>query len=266
MRTPTQSAPLDDTTGNGEHILDRTADLGPDHVSAQIGAEAGGGEAGRQGAAQGLIGTGKGDSGRQPARDLGGKTWTRQDCRPRVGQGLCQDFGHQFQCALLDALGTEHDRGCGHQNGRKGHQACPQMLGRNHAEDQVAGAEVRQVPAGRNRGAELDARKEGRVDMGVIDGAHDLGFARPESHVQTGGRADLGERGSPGASPHDARCGKAVLHALAPLRPARWLGWARAATASSGQRGRAGASMVSLIPLARRSAPARAIIAPLSVQ
>ena len=77
---------------------------------------------------------------------------------------------------------------------------------------------------------------------------------------------DLGERGAPGSAADDAGPLQGVAHALAPLRPALCVGLAAAAASSSGQRGRATASSGSERPSARRSAPARAIIAALSVQ
>ena len=81
-------------------------------------------------------------------------------------------------------------------------------------------------------------------------------------HTQTGPRAHFRQGRAPSAAADNAY----GPHALAPLRPGTWVGFALAAASSSGQRGRAIASRPSTIPAASRSAPAKAIIAALSVQ
>ena len=110
------------------------------------------------------------------------------------------------------------------------------------------------------------ARQEQGVGEVAVDGVHHLDLARPDGDAEVAQAAYLGQGGAPGASADDADGLPVFAHALAPLRPGMWVGLERAAASSSGQRGRATASRPLTSPSTSRSAPARAIIAALSVQ
>src|SRR5689334_22840429 len=88
----------------------------------------------------------------------------------------------------------------------------------------------------------------------LVDRADDFAFTCPEQSFTITARRDLRERGPPGTAADDPE-----LHALTPA-PRTF-----SALSSSGQRARAGTSRLSHSPAAKRSAPAQAIIAALSV-
>src|SRR5438309_2672425 len=90
--------------------------------------------------------------------------------------------------------------------------------------------------------------------MPLVDRLDDVRLHRPEQRFALTGRGDLRQRRAPRAAADDPE-----LHALTPAP--RTL----SACSSSGQRARAGTSRASVMPAAKRSAPAQAIIAALSV-
>ncbi len=93
--------------------------------------------------------------------------------------------------------------------------------------------------------------------MTGIDRLDDLGLAGPQQDVASAARADLGQRGAPRPAADHAQPIEA--HAFTPA-PRTF-----SASGSSGQRARAGASSGRSGPAMKRSAPAQAIIAALSV-
>src|SRR5262249_56441581 len=99
-------------------------------------------------------------------------------------------------------------------------------------------------------------------------GNHGGGAAGGERDRAAGARDDIGERSPPGARSNNGDTleghgsgGRGSLRSTASAAGAA-LG---AVTSTSGQRACGGVSSVSVRPSARRSAPAQAIIAPLSV-
>src|SRR5439155_3245185 len=97
--------------------------------------------------------------------------------------------------------------------------------------------------------------QEQLVDVARVDRLDHLGLARPQGDRLAIGRRDLRQSGAPGAAADHA-----YPHAFTPA-PRTF-----SASGSSGQRGRAAMSSGSVRPAAKRSAPAQAIIAALSVQ
>src|SRR6185369_11681545 len=97
----------------------------------------------------------------------------------------------------------------------------------------------------------------GKVDAVLVvrvDRVDDVTLQRPDQALTPACGGDLRQRRAPGAAADDSD-----PHALTPA-PRTF-----SALSSSGQRARAGASRPSINPAARRSAPAQAIIAALSV-
>ncbi len=265
MGAAAQLAAFDDAAGYGQHVLDRPADLGPDQVAGPVGAEAGQGDGLGQGAALVGVGAGQGHRRGQVAGHVGGEAGAGQHRRRGAGQGLGQHLGHQLQRAALHPLGAQHHRGSGAQVRGQGGQGGAHVLGGAHGQDQVAMAQVGHVLGGLQRVLQGHARQEQGIFVFAVDGVDHLGLARPQQGGQARAGAHLGQGRAPGPAADHPGAGK-TAHALAPLRPGTWVGLARAAASSSGQRGRAAASRPSVRPRARRSAPARAIIAALSVQ
>ena len=265
MGAAAEATALDHPTGDGQHVLDRPAGLGADQVVGPVGPEGRGRQRLGQGLAAVWLGAGQGDGGRQATRHLAGEAGAGEDDRPRMGRCLGQHLGHQLQRALFHPLGAEHHRLVGAQMRAKRGQGGAHVLGWDHGQDQVAAGGLSQV-AGRADGRiQRDIGQEEPVGVALVHRLHHLGLPRPEQGVQTGPGADLGQGGAPGSAADDPGAFEAA-QALAPLRPGTWVGRFKAASSSSGQRGRATASSPSTSPSASRSAPAKAIMAALSVQ
>src|SRR5438445_7390300 len=172
-----------------------------------------------------------------------------------AGASLGSDVVQQLAALLLDSLCAEHHRdvalrrlvkdrahvlrGCDHQPG-------------------VALVKMADVGRGADRRIEWHAGKEQLIFVTVVDRIGDLVLHRPQERLASARRRDLRERCPPRAAAEDADLVEA--HAFTPA-PRTF-----SASESSGQRARAGTSSGSVSPAAKRSAPAQAIIAALSVQ
>ncbi len=128
------------------------------------------------------------------------------------------------------------------------------MLGRSHYQQGIAIGEIGEIAGGLNARAELQSAQIDWVFVDRVDGRDHVVFQRPQDGFAAPVRRDLCERRSPGAAADDPE-----FHALTPA-PRTF-----SARSSSGQRARAGASSASHMPPAKRSTPAQAIIAALSV-
>src|SRR5688572_12176497 len=180
--------------------------------------------------------------------------WPGQYGDLRAGAGLGRGMMQQGAAALLDALRTEDQRLVAPRRGLKDRA---HMLSRRDYEPCIALGQVRKL-AGRPDGfVEPMSRQEGLVLVLGVDGLHHLGFARPQQDFASAACADLRQSGAPGTAADDPQPFEA--HAFTPA-PRTF-----SASGSSGQRARAGASSASVSPCVKRSAPAQAIIAALSV-
>ncbi len=159
--------------------------------------------------------------------------------------------------AALDALGAGDDRRAGPDVRRERDRGRAQVL-RRHGEQHRGGRfHVRDGAGRRDAFVEPDAG-QARVLARRGQLRHHRGVARPQRHVASGARRAVGKRRAPcaGSDHRDALedVTKLFLRVSAHSSP------------SSGQRARGATSSVSVMPRASRSAPAHAIIAPLSVQ
>ena len=173
-----------------------------------------------------MLGRGERHGSWQTAQHIGGKAWTRQDKGARRRDGCSDDVVEEEAGAAFDSLGGDDDRKARQYGRREDGQNFATSLGRN-SEDQ-------------------------RFAIGNDSG---IAIPRPDFDIVTGFGCDKGQGAAPGAVPGNGD----PAHALTPAPGAG------SADGSSGQRGRAGASRGSMSPSARRSAPAQAIIAALSV-
>ena len=142
-----------------------------------------------------------------------------------------------------------------------------QMLRRNRGQDQVAVGQVRQRARGGDFRRQGHAGQERRVRERLVDGGHNVRFQRPELHFQPRPHGGLGQRRTPGAAAEHGYFAVVIHvedHALAPRRPDPTSGLA---ASSTGQRDRGAKCMapVSAKPSRKRSSPAQAILAALSV-
>ena len=193
----------------------------------------------------------QGDCGRQACGDFMREGRTRED-GDRRRRGKPRSRPRAAAChSLLDALGAKHERP---SPSAALFEHGAHMLCRRHHEPGVTRSPTRRGPRspGSLRSAEYWEGKA--VLMARVDRFDDFVFERPEHCFAAAGRRDLRERGAPGAAADNAE-----PHAFTPA-PRTF-----SAFSSSGQRARAGASRPSHQPAAKRSAPAQAIIAALSV-
>ncbi len=177
MGTAAQLTPLDNAAGDGEHIFQRPAGLGPDQVVGQIQAEPGRRQARHQGLAQIGIGHRQRHGGRQAARHLARETRARQDGRRGLGQGLLQDVGHQLQRAPLNALGAQDHGRAGPEVRTEGLQRAAQMLGRRHRQHQITVRQIGHVGRRADGRIQFDPRQEGGIDPVPGDAVDHLGLA-----------------------------------------------------------------------------------------
>ena len=192
----------------------------------------------------------EGDRCGQAGGDLVGEGGAGQDRDRRLRLGLAGDVVHQLHRRLLHALGAEDERRIERRH-RREHGA--HMLGGRDDEQGVAVGERGELGGGPDRGVERNAGEEQAILVVAVDAFDHLGLERPQQGFAAA-RRDLGERRPPGAAADDSD-----LHAFTPA-PRTF-----SASGSSGQRARAGASSASVRPASKRSAPAQAIIAALSV-
>ena len=152
--------------------------------------------------------------------------------------------------AGLDPLGAQDERGAA-DRGFAQHGA--DMLRRRNHQQRVSAREIGEQAGRANVGRQRHAGQKRHVLVASVDPLDDLGFARPEQHIAAA-RGDLRQRRAPSTAANDAD-----PHAFTPAPRTA------SAPGSSGQRARAGVSSGSVRPAAKRSAPAQAIIAALSV-
>lgn len=164
------------------------------------------------------------------------------------------DFGNQHLRSRLYPLRTEQQRriGCGQPFER-----AAQMLCRGHQQQRRTGRHMRKLTGGADVRRQRQTGQIERVALSGIDRLDHFGLQRPEQDIIMVLRHDAGERGAPCACADDAD--GLAGHAFTPAPRTV------SASGSSGQRGRAAMSSGSVNPAAKRSAPAQAIIAPLSV-
>jgi hypothetical protein len=93
-----------DSAGDGEHVLDRTADLRSDDVVRQIGTEERLGDAGAERLSDGSVLDREGDSRWKARRNFVGEGGTGKDCDRRGRLLLARNFVHQPRRCLLHAL------------------------------------------------------------------------------------------------------------------------------------------------------------------
>ncbi len=249
---------VDHAAGDGDDVLQRAAELGADHVVGQVEAQAAGGEAGLQRAAEA-----RGRRRRASARSAGraaispAKPGPVRAASGRPGACGGGDLGLQAQAAGVDALGAEDERRVGQRGGVGGEEG----LGRLGRQRRAARPRRRRGRRGRRR---RRARRAGGTpgSCGLARAASAAACAagsRPQSadRAALGGLGD-GERGAEGAGADRRRSRLGPLAAGAEHR--RGGGVERPARAGGA------ASRPSGAPVAMRSAAAQAIIAPLSVQ
>eukprot|EP01136_Pigoraptor_vietnamica_P027405 Opistho-1_new@83669 len=208
------------------------------------------------------VGGSEGDRGRQTRGDFVRKRWPGEHgMRPRRRE-IARHVDRKGEAARLHALAAKDQRRVARRKfGEHGAQE-------RHGDDDEQRVEIGHIGkrAGRGqRGRERGAGKENRIAMVGVDCRDDILFARPEANGGAIGGEKLRERGAPRAAADHAEPGKAWRHAFTchAFTPAPRTA---SASGSSGQRGRAAVSSGSVRPAAKRSAPAQAIIAPLSVQ
>ena len=143
-----EPAPLDHAAGDGEHVLDRAADLGARHVARLVGAEMRPGEAGGQPFGQGRILARQRHRRRQPRRHFMREGGAGEDGERRLRPRLVRDLVHQQAGAGLDALGAEHQR---RVRRRQAAENGAQMLGRRDDEQGVAIGQLGEIGGGADR-------------------------------------------------------------------------------------------------------------------
>src|SRR4051794_2496078 len=173
----------------------------------------------------------------------------------RIATCLASDLVQQLAATFFDALRAEYHRDVAF--GRFIEHRAHVLRGRDN-EPRVAFVEIADASCRADRRVERHIGQKQRILVAVVDGVDDLVLHRPKQGFAAAGRRDLCERRSPSAAAEDSDLVEA--HAFTPAP--RTL----SASGSSGQRARAGASSGSVKPAAKRSAPAQAIIAALSVQ
>ena len=191
-----QSPSLGDAAGDGEHVLDRTADLRADDIVAQIDAERRRAQPLAQALGQRVVFAGKSDRGREPIRNLVREGRARKDRDRRGRADLVRDLVEHFAAAFLDSLRAQDERHVGARHARQ-HRA--HMLGRSHDDPGIATAELGKAGRRLDRGIELAALEIDRVLVGVVDRRDDRVLHRPQQGVAPAIRRDLGQRRAPGA-------------------------------------------------------------------
>ena len=218
-----------------------------------------------------------------------------------AGRTSCHDFlANQFRLLLSAAayVLVEAVRRLGLAGTDMGRELCcdgAHMLRRAHEQDGICGCARGEVLRGAKLVVERHAGQERAIDVAIVDVGHGFGLTRPQRDGAAGLSQSLGQRRTPGSGADDGNaveggghpsfsCGGLLwrvsragvltstfwsarvrqrhffLYALTPAP------MAAGASGSSGQRGLAAKSSPSIMPRASRSAPAHAIMAPLSVQ
>src|SRR5258705_1748859 len=162
-----------------------------------------------------------------------------------------RDLMEQQAGRLLDALGADDERLVGTRQLLENRAG---VLRRGDGQQSVAACQIVQFRRGADAVGETHAGWVDAILVATVDCSDDLGFERPDQAFAAVRRGDLREGRAPCAAADDPN-----PHAFTPA-PRTF-----SALSSSGQRARAGASRPSINPAAKRSAPAQAIIAALSV-
>ena len=186
---------LDHAAGDGEHVLDRAADLGAGDVVGQIGAEEGPGDAARASRSPSArSSTARVTAVGRPAATSWAKVGPGKHGDRRAGLHLARDLVHQHAGRVLDPLGAE-DRAACRAAGRPRSTARRCWAGVTTRKASQLGQRG-EVAGGADRRAELHAGEEELVLVRRVDRLDDLGLARPEQ----------GLRRRPPPRPGRARC------------------------------------------------------------
>src|SRR5215475_3401768 len=213
------------------------------------------------------VACGDGDSCRQTARDIGGETRTRQNCRQRTWRALGDDLGHEFVRAALDAFRAGNQWSAFRQRWCQRCDHRSHGLRRDHDENRLAAGCLIKVTRHLDGIVQLYTGEEPALAL-LCEARGIVRIVLPKHDVSPRTRASEGQCRSPGATTEhrDALNGHALLPPAYLYAAVRRSAPSAAAISSSGQRARGAVSRGSLMPSASRSQPAQAIIAPLSVQ
>ena len=241
-----EAAAGDDAAGDGEHVLDRAAELDADQIVARIGAERLGRRAPRQSrCGERDVGGGDGDGGRQAARDLLGEAGPGERGRTRAcGRHSAMISVCSRPVALLDALGAGDDR-----DARRGHaaRAAPprraspapaRRAGRGRRRASAAGSAVTSIAGGKRDAGQIGARsRRPRAIAAACAGsrAHRRDVAAGPVRDQRQRRAEGAGAGDADALETRSRPRAALARADASARPPR-----RAASAARAGRSGSG--------------------------
>src|SRR6185312_4350805 len=212
-RIVAELASLDDAASDGEHVLDRAADLGAGHVVAEIGTESPGAERVGQHAAERSVARRQRHRGRQAARHLGGEGRAGQNGDRRRGYFRGDDLAQQRAGPGLDTLGADHQR----HGGVAQRAAGGAQILRRRGEQQNLGAARHggEIAVGADAGRERDARQELPVETVLVDRDSDLDLARPQRYVMPGAAQQRREGGAPRSRADDADAPQAFALLLA---------------------------------------------------
>ena len=265
-----EPAPFDHAAGYGQHVLDRAADLRPDQVVGQIGAEG-----------RGRDGLGQGRAARPPSA----QARVTAVGRPRPPRRRSSDpTARQPRPAGATSAGPPRSSSSASPARSPWRRAPPAGRRRKSRPKRWSGsarkcwAGARPAPGRRRRGrrespvardrrrpALHPGRKSG-LAWSRGDRLARLRLARPQLYAKARAGADLGQGRAPGPGADHPDAGESGAHALAPLRPGLWVGLVQGGGLV--QRPARPADRVQPVGQAQRQArrAARAIMAPLSVQ
>src|SRR5262249_30629596 len=189
------------------------------------------------------------------------------NCRQRARRALCDDLGHEFVRAVLDAFRAGNQWGVFRQRGCQRYDHGSHGLRRDHDEDRLAAGCLVKVTRNLYGFVQSYTRQEPALAL-VREARGIIRFVLPKNDISSCARASEGQCRSPSASTehHDALNGHALPPSAYLYAAVRRSAPSAAAISSSGQRARGAVSKGSFKPSASRSHPAQAIIAPLSVQ
>jgi hypothetical protein len=195
---------------------------------------------------------GQRDSRWQTFCDLVRESRTREHSNLRTGASFLRNLVQELTALLLDAFRAEQERFLAIAGALEDRA---HVLSRCNHKPRVAAVQLGQVRRRADRRTERYAGKEDWVLVAAVHRLDHVALQRPEQGFAAARGSNLCQRRAPGAAPDDSE-----LHAFTPAPRTFSALW------SSGQRARAGTSRESRAPTTKRSAPAQAIIAALSVQ
>ena len=142
VRAGAEPLPVDDAGGDGQHVLDRAAQLHADRVARPVDAQMAIAERGGQRMPERLVRGGEREGGGQAARHVGGEARPRQHGLRRLRQRLGEHLAQQLAGRLLETLGADDDRLAARQMPGElaGHGA--HVLGRRHHQHHILRGDV----------------------------------------------------------------------------------------------------------------------------